>query len=387
MTNNSSATSGDSEAWGVVPPDDLARSPHPRFSADEIHHQCVAILRAWGFTDRVAQTTAEVMTHTDLSGIGSHGISMFINYEKLFGKGKLNTAAVPSIVRENAGTALIDAQRGLGHPAAVAGMELAVEKAGAFGVGVVSVFNSHHFGAAGYYTALAARRGYAGIAMTSARTTAVVPTGGGEPRLSTNPLSFAAPGRTHDPFLLDMSTSTVAINKIKTYDLNNRPLPDGWFLDRDGRPVTDAGVALQAAWEGTGGGLTPLGGTRESGGHKGYGLSMMVQILSSALSGGSLSAVRADGDPDNIGHFFLALDPAVFRPDGGFLDDVDQLIDVMHATVPEGPDAEVLVAGEPEARARAYREEHGIPLPRTLLARLAGICARTSAPFLLPDRR
>jgi LDH2 family malate/lactate/ureidoglycolate dehydrogenase len=366
---------------------DPARPRDPRFSADEVHRQCAAILRAWGFTEDAARTTADVMTHTDLSGIDSHGISMFINYETAFAQGRLNTAAEPSIVRENAGTAVIDAQRGLGHPAAVAGMDLAVEKAMAFGVGVVSVFNSHHFGAAGYYTALAARRGYAAIAMTSARTTAVVPTGGGEPRLSTNPLSFAAPGRNHEPFLLDMSTSTVAINKIKTYDLSGRRLPEGWFLDRDGRPVTDAGVALQAAWAGTGGGLTPLGGARETGGHKGYGLSMMVQILSCALSGGSLSATRGDGDPDNIGHFFLALDPAVFRPDGGFRDDVDHLVDAMHATVPAGPDAEVLVAGEPEARARADREKHGIPLPGTLLVRLAEICARTGAPFLLHDHR
>lgn len=359
--------------------------PNPRFTAAEVHRQSFEILRTWGFTEGAARAAADVMTHTDLSGIDSHGISMFISYERLFHRGELNTAAVPTVVRENACTALMDGQGGLGHPSAVAGMELAIEKALGYGVGVVSVVNSHHFGATGYYSALAAAQGLVGLATTSARTLAVLPTGGAEPRLPTNPLSFAAPARSHEPFLLDMSTSTVAINKIKVYDLRDQPLPAGWFLDSTGAPVSDAGAALRAAWEGTGGGLTPLGGMRESGGHKGYGLSLMVQILSSALSGGTSPVTGTDGKTGTVGHFFLALDPAAFRPDGSFPDAVDEIIDVMHATPPLDGE-EVIVAGEPEARARAHRTEHGIPLPRALLARLAGICERTGAPFLLGDR-
>lgn len=352
-----------------------------RFNTSEIHGQCEAILRAWGFPSEPARTAAEVMTHTDASGIDSHGISMFISYERLFHRGELNTAAVPTVVRENACTALLDGQSGLGHPTAVAAMRLAAAKAAESGIGAMSVCNSHHFGAAGYYSALAAQQGFVGLVTTSARTTAVVPTGGAEPRLSTNPLSFAAPARRHEPFLLDMSTSTVAINKIKVYDLNDTPLPPGWFVDPDGAEVTDAGAALRAAWGGLGGGLTPLGG------HKGYGLSLMVQLLSSALSGGGFSATRGDGEPDNIGHFLLALDPVAFRPGGDFLDDVDEVVDAMHATPPAGEGGEVLVAGEPEARARAERHAHGIPLPRALLEALRGICERTGAPYLLGGER
>ena len=353
-----------------------------RFPLAAIREQCRAVFTAWGFPAAHAETTADVMAHTDLSGIDSHGISMFISYEQLFSAGALNTAASPTVVRETPTMVLLDAQHGLGHPAGVAGMSKAIEKARSTGVGVCSVFNSHHFGAAGYYAELAAREGYVGIATTSARTTAVLPTGGAEPRLSTNPLSFAAPARRNESFLLDMSTSTVAINKIKVHDLNGERLPPGWFLDAAGHSVTDPSVALRSAWEGLGGGLTPLGGSLDSGGHKGYGLAMMVQLLSSAFSGGSLSALRRSDAPDNIGHFFLALDPGVLRPDGEFLDDVDEVIDAMHATPPV-PGGEVLVAGEPEARERAIRLEVGIPLGPSLLSRLAAICERTGAPFLL----
>lgn len=357
-------------------------SEDPRFGVAEIREQCVAILRAWGFPEEPARTAAEVMADTDAAGIDSHGLSMFINYERLFHGGKLNPAAVPTVVREHGCTALLDGQHGLGHPAAVTGMRLAIDKASTTGMGAVSVFNSNHFGAAGYYAALAARSGYVGMVTTSARTTAVVPTGGAEPRLSTNPLAFAAPARRHEPFLLDMSTSTVPINKIKMYDMRGESLPAGWFVDASGDAVTDAGVALRAAWEGLGGGLTPVGE------HKGYGLSVMVQLLSSALSGGGLSLRRDDAGPDNIGHFLLVIDPAAFRPGDEFLDDVDEVIDAMHATPPACEDGEVLVAGEPEARARAWHAEHGITVSKTLLETLAGICERTGAPLVLrPGQR
>jgi LDH2 family malate/lactate/ureidoglycolate dehydrogenase len=350
-----------------------------------VHRQIAEILRAWGLDEDAVTVTADAMTHTDVSGIDSHGISMFVSYERLQRSGHLNTRARPSVLRETPVTALVDAQHGFGHPAAAAAMRIAIDKAARTGLAAVSVVNSHHFGAAGYYAAKAAEAGMLGLVTTSARTTGVVPTGGAEPRLSTNPLAFAAPARRHEPFLLDMATSTVAINKIKVHDLADLPIPAGWFVDPDGHPVTDAGAALHAAWEGLGGGLTPLGGPGTTGGgHKGYGLSVMVEILSSALSGGTPAATRADGSPDNIGHFCLALDPGTFRDPDDVLDSVDRIIDTMHATRP-ADGAEVLVAGEPESRARAERATDGIPLPAGLLTRLREICARTDAPYLLEE--
>jgi LDH2 family malate/lactate/ureidoglycolate dehydrogenase len=365
----------------------MAAPPPPRvrrFTVAAVHRQIAEILRSWGFDEDAVAVTAEAMTHTDLSGIDSHGISMFISYERLHRSGHLNSRARPTVLRETPVTALVDAQHGLGHPAAATAMRIATEKAARTGVGAVSVVNSRHFGAAGYYAAMAAEAGMLGLVTTSARTTAVVPTGGAEPRLSTNPLAFAAPGRRHEPFLLDMATSTVAINKIKVYDLEGNSIPPGWFVDPAGRPVTDANAALRAAWEGLGGGLTPLGGGTTGGGHKGYGLSVMVEILSSALSGATPSATREEGGPDDVGHFCLALDPGAFRPADDVLDSVDRIIDGLHATRP-ADGGEVLVAGEPERRARAERAEHGIPLPTGLLARLREICDRTGARYLLDE--
>jgi LDH2 family malate/lactate/ureidoglycolate dehydrogenase len=266
-------------------------------------------------------------------------------------------------------------------------MELAVEKALASGVGAVSVFNSHHFGAAGYYALLAAEKGCVGLVTSSTRDFKVIPTRSAVPMLGTNPLAFAAPAGRNPPFVLDMSTSTAAANKVKVYDFLGRPVPPGWVVDERGEPVTDPGLAMEYAWRSAGGGLTPLGGSPDGASHKGYGLSVMVQLLSSALSGGSFSPVRKrtqrDGDPDNIGHFLLALDPAAFRPEGEFEADVDAVGDELRAARPLDPARPVLVAGDPEEQARAERARAGVPVAPALAEAIRGVCERCSAPFLL----
>jgi LDH2 family malate/lactate/ureidoglycolate dehydrogenase len=266
-------------------------------------------------------------------------------------------------------------------------MNLAIEKALASGLGAVSVFNSHHFGAAGYYAALAPEKGLVGLVTTSARDTTVIPTRAAVPVLGTNPIAFAAPARRNRPFLLDMSTSTAAANKVKVYDLNHWDVPAGWVLDERGKPVTDPRLALDYVWNRDVGGLTPLGGTPEMASHKGYGLGVMVQILSSALSGGSFSPIRKrtqqGSDPDNIGHFFLAIDPRAFRPEGAFEEHVDDVIDLLHGTTPVDPAEPVLVAGDPEAIAREERAASTVPIPHDLAVKIEAICGRCGAPFLL----
>jgi LDH2 family malate/lactate/ureidoglycolate dehydrogenase len=252
---------------------------------------------------------------------------------------------------------------------------------------MVSVRNSAHFGAAGYYAALAPKAGLIGIVTSSTRTLSVVPTRASVPVLGTNPIAFAAPARRNRPFLLDMSTSTVAANKVKVYDLNRKPLPPGWVLDECGLPVTDSAAAMEYLFHSHVGGLTPLGGAPERGGHKGYGLGVMVQILAATLGGGSFSPIRKrtqkPGDPDNIGHSFMAIDPKAFRPEGGFEEEVDELVDFLHAAKPSDPGTPVLVAGDPEAEARARRLREGIPIPQALADQIRAICGRCGAPFLL----
>ena len=359
-------------------------------AADTLRTQIAAILTAWGMRADLVRTTAEVMVETNLIGVDSHGISMLTDYEASRDKGKLNLNATPTVVRENAVMAVLDAHAGLGHPAAVRGMEVAIAKAKGLGVGVASVFNSHHFGAAGYYARMASAQGMVGMVTSATRSINTVPTRGTLPVLGTNPIAFAAPAQRNRPFVLDMATATSAANKVRVYEQLGKPLPTGWVLDGAGHPVTDATQAMDALYRrgpNQGGGLTPLGGVEETAGYKGYGLAMMVHILGGTLSGASFSPLRVKtqkpGDPDNLGHFFLALDPRVFRPDGGFEHDLDAVIDELHATPAADPRQPVLVAGDPEAAIRGRRLREGIPVPRTLAEKLRAICARCGADYLL----
>jgi len=355
--------------------------------AERVREQITAILASWGMDPGLVRTTAEVMVETDLSGVDSHGVSMLMDYERSRVAGKLNLKARPKVVRETPVTALVDADAGLGHPAAVMGMELAIAKAGKMHVGVVTVFNSHHFGAAGYYAALASRAGLVGLVTSATRTISTVPTRARVPVLGTNPIAFAAPTKKNRPFLLDMATASVAANKAKVYDLNGKKLPPGWVLDDAGQPVTDPAKAQEIIYTTKKGGLTPLGGTAEMSSYKGYGLAMMVHILGGALSGASFSPIRVKtqkpSDPDNLGHFFLAIDPKAFRPEGAFEDDLDAAIDVLHAAPPVDPQLPVLVAGDPEAAAREKRLREGIPMPAPLVQKIRDICERSGARFLL----
>src|SRR5688572_308799 len=355
--------------------------------AERICSQILSIFHAWGMDAELARTAAEVMVQTDLAGVDSHGVSMLMDYDEYRRKGKLNLKARPKIVREGPVTALIDAEAGLGHPAAVMAMNLALEKARTMQVGVVTVFNSHHFGAAGYYAAMASKAGMVGMVTSATRTIGVVPTRAKVPVLGTNPIAFAAPSKRNNPFLLDMATSAAANNKIKVYGLNGKQIPAGWVFDDRGDAVRDPEQALEILYKTKKGGLTPLGGTAEMSSHKGYGLALMVHILGGALSGASFSPIRVKSqgpsDPDRLGHFFLAIDPKAFRPEGAFEDDLDAVIDVMHAAPPLDPAQPVLVPGDPEAKARAERLGEGIPIPDSLMEKLRKVCEGSGVAFIL----
>jgi len=352
-----------------------------------IREQLVSVFRAWSMSDAHAETTAEMMLETDLRGVDSHGISMLPTYDREFRSGRLNTRPVFKTVREGPATALIDADASLGHPVSVRAMNLAVDKCRETGVAVVSVFNSHHFGAAGCYARIAAERGVIGMVTSATRGVSMVPTFAAEPIMGTNPLAFAAPAKRNPPFQLDMATTTVAAGRVKVHKLNHRPLPPGWVVDDGGRPVTDAEEAFRYVFERPEGGITPLGGTRELGGHKGYGLAVLVHILGGTLSGGSFSPIRnrtqRPSDPHNIGHFFLAIDPRAFRADGEFEDDLDQVIDVLHGTKRADPAQPVLVAGDPEMATRSERLQSGVPIPDDLIAELRAVAKSAGVPFVL----
>jgi LDH2 family malate/lactate/ureidoglycolate dehydrogenase len=362
-----------------------------RVPADAIKAQIKAILLKWGMPEGSAETTATVMTETDLLGVDSHGLSMLMTYEEGVEAGRIKLAAQPRVVRDTGPTALVDGGDGLGHPVAAMGMHLACDKALQFGVGVVGVVNSHHFGAAGAYARMASARGLIGMVTSSTRGVTMVPTRGAMPVLGTNPLAFSAPAARHNPLVLDMATTTVAAGKVKVHHLNDAPLPPGWVVDGQGRSVADPHEGNAFVFQRKEGGITPLGGAEESGGAKGYGLGMLVHILGGTLVGASFSPIRnrtwTPDQPHNIGHFFLALDPKAFRAPGEFETDLSDAIDVLHATPSADPDLPVLVAGEPEDAMHADRSAHGVPVPDSLDKLIHEICERSGAAYLLRPNR
>jgi LDH2 family malate/lactate/ureidoglycolate dehydrogenase len=352
-----------------------------------IREQLVTVFTAWGMSPAHADTTAEMMLETDLRGVDSHGISMLPTYDREFRAGRLNMRPSFKTLREGPAFALIDADASLGHPVSVHAMNLAVDKCRQSGVAVVSVVNSHHFGAAGCYAKIAADRGVIGMVTSATRGVTLVPTFAAEPIMGTNPLAFAAPARRNAPFQLDMATTTVAAGKVKVYKLNHKPVPAGWVVDGDGRAVTDESQAFGHVFERPEGGITPLGGTRELGGHKGYGLAVMVHILGGTLAGASFSPLRnrtqRDSDPHNIGHFFMAIDPGAFRDDGEFEADLDDVIDVLHGAKRADPEQPVLVAGDPERANKKERLERGVPIPDDLMDQLRAVAKNANVPFVL----
>lgn len=345
--------------------------------------QIEALLTAWGMPAAFAHRTAEVMSWADLHGIDSHGISMIPAYCERQKSGRVNMAAQPRIERETPVSALVDGDGGLGHEPSRQAMEVAIGKAKVVGVGVVCVRNSSHFGATGFYTRMAADAGLIGMAATSASGIQVAPTGGAQARFGTDPWSFAAPSADGEPFLLDMATTTVAAGRIRNKANEQMPTPPGWLLTKEGAPSTDPLEAVQK-----GGFLTSLGGSVEGSSYKGYGLATMVNILSSCLSGATLVT-----DPMHtkkpmgmdIGHFFLALSPTLFRDDGDFERDVATFCGALRATTPVDAARPVMVAGDPERRNAAVRMAGGIPVGAGLLGQIRGIAADSGVEWMLGE--
>lgn len=346
-------------------------------SPELLGEQLAAIFRAWGLREVDIGPTTRVLVAADLRGIESHGTTMLSLYDDNRRAGLLKMDRDITVVRESPVTALIDGGGGLGHAPGVRAMELAIAKCKVSGLAAVAVRNSSHYGAAGVYAMMAAEQGLIGVSTTSTHTPSVVPTFARNPMFGTHPLAFAAPTRRNRPFVLDMATSTVAVGKLKIAAMQRKPIPVGWSLDPAGQPVTDpvAGIKHRR--------MTPLGGSREQGSHKGYGLAAMVEILSGVLSGATLPALHAASDPVNLGHFFMAIDPSAFRGEGEFETDLDELIDALHAAPPVDPSQPVLVAGDPEADREEERRKNGIPLYSDQIELLQRLARESGAPYLL----
>ena len=264
-----------------------------------------------GFTPKRARIIADVLMQADLFGIESHGVQRLMYYHRNIASGSVNVDAEPEMLRETPVSALIDGHFGMGALVGVYAMNKTIEKAKKTGIGMVAVRNSSHYGIAGYYTLMAQKEGLAAFSMTNTGPI-MVPTFGREMMLGTNPIAFCMPAEP-TPFWFDASTTVVTLGKVEVYDKRERPMPEGWTIDREGKVCQDAAKANAGILSGAMGGILPLGGEGElTGGHKGYGLGVMVEALTGVLAQGMTSPEMCGAHGDHTCHFFMAFDPAMF---------------------------------------------------------------------------
>ena len=320
----------------------------------------------------------------DLRGIDSHGVARLHSYYELLEEGRINPSPRIKLVRSTASTATVDGDNGLGLVVGPHANRIAMDLADKSGTGWVSVCNTNHFGIAGYYVLKALERDMIGWAMTNS-TKLVTPLWGAESMLGTNPIAIAFPGKHEPPIVIDMATSAVALGKIEMALRKGAAIPSGWATDRDGSITTNPADVF------SGGTLLPLGSDRERGGHKGYCLGMMVDILSAVLSGANWGpftvpfAIRNEiptrSVGKGIGHFFGAMRIDAFIDADEFKTQVDEYIHVFRATRPAPGTNGPLIPGDPERHAEAERREKGVPLVAAVVEDLLDISKKTGIPL------
>jgi L-2-hydroxycarboxylate dehydrogenase (NAD+) len=325
-----------------------------------------------GLPEEDAAVVGEILITSDKRGIDSHGIGRLKPiYIDRIDAGILNPETKIDVIKDDMTAAVLDGNNGMGHVVSKKAMEMAIEKAQKYGMGMVAVRNSTHYGIAGYYTKMATDAGMIGITGTNARPS-IAPTFGVENMLGTNPLTFGLPTDEEFPFILDCATSVSQRGKIEVYGRAGKDLPSGWVIGSEGEDRTDTKQVLIDLTKGTAA-LAPLGGVGETtGGYKGYGYSMVVEILSAALQDGSylktLNGFDADGKkiPYPLGHFFIAIDPERFMGLETFKRIAGNICrEVRNSRLAPGAER-IYTAGEKEHVAWQYRKDHGCPVPVTL---------------------
>lgn len=376
----------DAETGGRAAVPTIAIGSVPRFSQEGIVAFVADAFVAAGMDAVDAREAAVFVTLADLRGVESHGVARLPGYINRLKAGLIDAHAEIAVVQEWPSTLALDAQNGLGLTMGRQAMVRTIAKAEESGICLTTVRNSNHFGIAGSYALMAAEHGLGGMAMTNA-SRLVVPMFSKAPMLGTNPIAFAVPTGSGRPFILDMSTSTVAWGKIEIARRAGLPIPAGWALDKAGQPTTDPGAV---------GGLMPLGGPREQSGHKGYGLGVMVEVLTAMLAGsawsydiGRTTSTAGYSSPGGIGHCFLAWRIDAFRDPAEFRASMDAMIaELRAAPLAEGVVAEhVMVPGDPEAESERVNREQGTPVRAEVLVELAEMAATVDIlPLDHPDR-
>lgn len=338
-----------------------------------------AVFEKMGVPTEDARLCADVLLESDRRGIESHGCNRFKPiYIDRIKSGILNPVTKIDILKETPTTAVLDANDGMGMVASKKAMDMCIEKAHKYGMGMVAVRNSSHYGIAGYWTGLAAKENMIGISGTNARPS-VAPTFGVENMLGTNPLTFSMPTDEPFPFTLDCATSVIQNGKIEYYARINHDTPKGLVISREGEELTDSAEILkkirsqQAA-------LAPLGGFGETtGGYKGYGYSTVVEILSAALQSGlflkALDGKDEEGKirPYHLGHFFIAIDTEAFMGAEAFKKTCGDILRDLRGSEKAPRQERIYTAGEKEYDVWMYRKDKGVPVTEAVQKEFIGL--------------
>ena len=328
-------------------PDEIA----VRVKEEDMRSVVEGMFQALGMSEESAQAAADVLMYADIRGIDSHGVSnMMRAYVAMFRAGRINPKPELKRTVDHIAAISFDCDRGLGLAQSRAMMQAAIDRARETGVAVVTAFNGQHYGACAYYAHQGLEADMVGISMTAGGLL-VAPTQGAERMLGLNPLGVGAPARNEAPFIFDASMSSVAGNKIELLRRVGGNVAPGWVTDADGAPVMSESQVPQNFM------MLPLGGTREIGSHKGFGLSFMIEILCGMLQGTGGGPHRRQG----VGHYFMAFDISRFSDLEVFKTDMDEYLRSILDCKPAPGEERVVYPGLPEHETEVERREQGIP--------------------------
>ena len=346
---------------------------------DVLEKFMVSVMVKAGIPEEDARIVSDTLIQADKLGFDSHGVNRLKSiYLDRIKDGIINPVTKFKIIKEGPTTAVLDGQNGMGQVVSYNAMKMAIEKAKKFGMGMVAVRNSNHYGFAGYYPLMAVKENMIGITGTNARPS-IAPTFGVENMLGTNPMTFGMPSDDPFPFLLDCATSITQRGKVELYAREGKELKKGWVIDEKGESKTNSAEVLEDLIAGKAA-LTPLGGIGEdTGGYKGYGYSTVVEILSAALQQGAFMKMlmgSKDGKkiPYSLGHFFIVIDISAFTEPDDFKKTTGNILRELRASRKMPGQNRIYTAGEKEYDTWLERKDKGVPFNNELLEEFKGLC-------------
>ena len=340
-------------------------------SSDELRSFCKAACEKFGYSPENAAITAEVLTESEMMGTHSHGTKNLVNYIRKGEAGGIHVNADIKVLKDGPAWALLDADASIGMVPAYRSMEMAIEKAAQYGIAIVNVKNGTHYGASGYYACMAAKKGMVGISMSNTEPNMCIPGGKGR-EIGNSPFAIAFPQKSGYPLYLDIALSTVAALKVEQAKKDGKTIPDTWIVDKNGFPSTNPKDFFD------GGAAQPMAG------HKGYGLSMAIEILTGVMSGGAILHEMTSWcwdlpTPNQVSYCSIAIDLSKFMDLDAFEDRLQEYTDAIHHTPVREGSAGILVPGELEINRYQRAQKSGIVLPPDVaenllaLSEMAGI--------------